>query len=297
VALASRVEALLGRRPTSWRRVTGGYTRTGRWVARLADGSSAFVKAAVDDETAGWLAAEQRVYAAVAGPFLPRVLASEGGPRPVLVLEDLSGARWPPPWRDGDVARVVEALDAVHATPPPPGTPPLSSLWDLRTGWPAVAADPAPFLALGLADAAWLERALPSLLAAEAAARLDEGGALLHQDVRSDNIAFVDGRAVLVDWSWACRGNPVLDLAAFLPSLRAEGGPRPEDVLRDEPEAAAAYAGWWASRAGLPPPPDGSRVRDVQRTQLEVALPWACRALGLEPPARTTSTRSGSRPG
>ena len=39
-----------------------------------------------------------------------------------------------------------------------------------------------------------------------------------------------------------------------------------------------------AEHDGLPPPATGPRVRIVQREQLTVALPWACRALGLPAP-------------
>jgi thiamine kinase-like enzyme len=46
---------------------------------------------------------------------------------------------------------------------------------------------------------------------------------LLHFDVRSDNLCFRDGRALLIDWNLACIGNPVVDVAAWLPSLHAEG--------------------------------------------------------------------------
>jgi thiamine kinase-like enzyme len=53
---------------------------------------------------------------------------------------------------------------------------------------------------------------------------------LLHFDVRSDNVCFAGDRAVLVDWNWAAIGNPVMDVAARLPSLHAEGGPPPEEI-------------------------------------------------------------------
>ena len=39
-----------------------------------------------------------------------------------------------------------------------------------------------------------------------------------------------------------------------------------------------------AARAGLPGISDAPRVRLVQRQQLQTALPWAARALGLPPP-------------
>jgi hypothetical protein len=54
--------------------------------------------------------------------------------------------------------------------------------------------------------------------------------------------------------------------------------------LPDQPALAALLAGYWAWRAGKPAPAPGSRVRDIQRTQLTTALPWAARALGLTPP-------------
>jgi len=113
-----------------------------------------------------------------------------------------------------------------------------------------------------------------------------EGDALLHLDVRSDNIALRDGRAVLVDWNWACVGNALLDVAAWAPSLHLEGGPAPDEFVRGPgvPELAAMLAGVWAARAGLPPPPTGPRVREGQRRQLTVALPWACRLLGIPEP-------------
>jgi aminoglycoside phosphotransferase (APT) family kinase protein len=102
--------------------------------------------------------------------------------------------------------------------------------------------------------------------------------------VRSDNVCFVGDRAVLVDWNWAAIGNPVIDLAAWLPSLHAEGGPPPEEILFGEPEAASLIAGFFAARAGLPPPPTAPKVRHVQLEQLRTALHWAARALALPPP-------------
>jgi len=44
---------------------------------------------------------------------------------------------------------------------------------------------------------------------------------------------------------------------------------------------APLIAGFFAARAGLPPPLTAPKVREIQRRQLEVALPWAARELGL----------------
>ncbi|MDX1665196.1 MAG: phosphotransferase, partial [Candidatus Promineifilaceae bacterium] len=153
----------------------------------------------------------------------------------------------------------------------------------LAHGWEAVANDPAPFLSLGIVSQNWLEAALPSLLAIDGKAVL-RGESLLHLDVRSDNICFLNNRTLLVDWNRACTGNPVFDLGASLPTVEVQGGPPPETLLPDGREIAALVSGYWASQAGLPPFPGASEVRGLQRRVLaESALPWAVRALKLPP--------------
>jgi hypothetical protein len=281
--LNDRVARLLEGDPVAWTPMRRGYTPAGRWVVRFALGRSAFVKVGTTPDTSAWLRAEYGVYSRIAGEFLPTLLGWEDGEEPVLVLGDLSRAVWPPPWSPGRVEQVRAALAAIAATPPPPGTPSIAVRHRALRSWGMVAADPAPFLSLGLCSAAWLDAALPTFLTADAAAPLD-GEHLLHMDVRSDNICFVGERAVLVDWNLACRGNPLVDLAAWLPSLAAEGGPDPLTILPNEPELAALIAGFFAARAGLPHPVGAPRVRAVQLTQLRAAFPWAAASLGLPPP-------------
>ncbi len=281
----AELRAAVGAEPVRWREVgTRGYGRnTARWRADLVDGRSAFVKLALDETAAGWLRTEHRVYSSVAGWFMPRLLGWHDGGDTFLVLEDLSDAHWPPPWEPGQIDEVRAALDAVHAAPPPAGLPFADELRAKLNGWPEIAADPAPFLSTGVCSPEWLETALPSLREASAGCRL-AGEALLHLDVRSDNLCLRGGRAVLVDWNWACAGNPILDTAAWLPSLRLEGGPQPWDLLPDSGGVASLVAGFFASRAGLPPPPTAPTVREFQRRQAAVALRWAARELGLPPP-------------
>lgn len=278
--LIARVENLMHTRTIAWAPVQGGYSLAGRWVARFADARSVFVKVGATPETAVQLRAEYGFYALVVADYLPTLLGWDDGDEPILLLEDLSAASWPPPWSSERVARVRETLAAVAATPPPPGLPALALSRPRLASWAHVADDPRPFLALGLCSSAWLEMALPSLLAADAAAVLD-GDSLVHLDVRSDNLCFVGDRVVLVDWNFACRGNAALDVAAWLPSLAAEGGPDPMTIMPDEPALAALMSGFFAARAGLPPPAGAPRVRAVQLSQLKTALPWAAASLGL----------------
>ena len=145
-------------------------------------------------------------------------------------------------------------------------------------GWAEIERDPAPFLSLGVRSPDWLEAWLPRLRGAAESAPI-EGDALLHLDVRSDNVCLADRRAVLVDWNLVHRGNPDLDLAGWAPSLRLEGGPEPHELLPDAGGLAAVLAGFFGSRAGLPPPPTAPTVRGFQRAQLEVSLDWAEREL------------------
>jgi len=182
------------------------------------------------------------------------------------------------------IAAVRETLAAVAATEPPDVVPPIGVHHDrLVTGWAEIEADPAPFLSLGICSGEWLDYALPTLREATETAPI-EGDALLHLDVRSDNLCIAERGAVLVDWNHACVGNADLDVAAWLPSLRLEGGPEPEEVLPGAPGLAALLAGFFGSRAGLPAPPTAPHVRPFQLAQLRVALPWATRELDLRPP-------------
>jgi Phosphotransferase enzyme family len=266
--------------------VGGGHTPSQRRRVVFDDGSRAFVKQAVDADTARWLRKEARVYQALAGqPFVPAVLEwrdDPGGPAlPALVLEDLGDAAWPPPWSQPRIEATREALGRVHAHPAPDWLEPRSL--ESLAGWHVVAGEPEPFLGLGWCTRAWLERNLPALSAAEATVP-DEAAVLSHLDLRGDNICFAGSRTVLVDWSWAARAPLSADLALWAVSLGAEHGTAPERLSVFHPSWPARMAGLFASRAGLPPPPDAPGVRAVQRRQLAVALRWASRALDVAPP-------------
>lgn len=200
---------------------------------------------------------------------------------PILLLEDLSHAHWPPPWSNAQIRIMLDTLSEVWASHLP-GLPRLVDRPGLFMGWDEVSVDPEPFLSLELATEKWLEAALPVLLAIPAE-KIVDGDALLHTDIRSDNLCFVGKRAILVDWNIVCLGNPDVDLGFFLPSLQAEGGPLPETILPHAGEIAGIVSGYFAAHAGLDIIPDAPRVRHIQQVQLNTALPWAVRALGLPP--------------
>ena len=281
-ALLARFERATGQPVTILKVVRRGYTPALRLRARLQDGNTVFIKCATTLPTSDWLREEYKIYTALKAPFLCRMIAwDDEGDFPFLVLEDLSDATWPPPWTDRRIELVREMLVQL-ASFSLPGLLPLEDETSLTDGWKEVAGDPRPFLGLGITSPGWLVRALPTLLAVDGKQVL-RGGALTHTDVRSDNLCFQGDRVVLIDWNWTRRGNPLADLAFWLPSLAAEGGPAPETILPDGGSFAALLSGYLAANAGFPIIPDAPLVRQIQLKQLHTALPWAVRELGLPP--------------
>lgn len=279
-----RVARLAGAPPSSWRLVgERGYTPAERWIVGFEDGRTAFAKIATTDLTVGWLRTERVVYDSLPPTFAPRLLGWEDDDeRPILLLEHLDGGEWPPPWSEERVERVLGTLDQIHETPCPPHLLPVEETGGLTQGWDVVATEPAPFLSLGLCSEAWLERALPVLAAVDPVAAM-HGDRFLHVDVRSDNICFVGDRTVFVDWNWAARGSPWVDVVTWTPSLASEGYAGAFDIARDHPELLAVTVGFFAARAGLPEIPTAPRVRAVQLEQLRASLPWLIKVFDLPP--------------
>jgi hypothetical protein len=291
--LVKTVEERLGRRAVRWHRPHTGLSPAQRFVVQLDDGASVFVKAAVDDRTERWLRTDHRLIAAL-DDLVPELVAwIDEPPRPVLILEDLHDAHWPADhvrevggrtlpvlWKPGQRELLFAALERLAARRPPVDLPPLAELY--APAWPAIAADPGPFLGLGLCSGPWLERALDALLGAERDLDLS-GDSLVHNDVRSDNVCFRGERVILVDWSDARRGNARFDRATFLGGGVIEDGPDPYTLMPD----AAGFAAWRAARlasravheTGAPP-----WLLAVFARMARDHLGWAARCLGLPPP-------------
>jgi hypothetical protein len=99
----------------------GGYTPAGRWRLHLADGSTLFAKVGSSPLTAGWVRDEALWYSQLSGDFLPALRGFVDHPEhPVLLLEDLSHARWPPPWEPGDLQRLQGLLARLASADPLP---------------------------------------------------------------------------------------------------------------------------------------------------------------------------------
>jgi hypothetical protein len=267
-----------------------GATATRRFVVDLPSGRSAFVKIAAFDYVADWFRDERLAYEALEGePFIPRLVGwDDDGVAPLLAVENLADAFWPPPWDRATVDAVLAALEELHAVTPRRPLPAAADRQFGLDGWPGVREDPSAFLSTAICSPEWLAEHLPMLGAASTNASVG-GDRVLHFDVRSDNLCVRGGRTRFVDWNHACVGNPLLDTASWLPSLQTEGGPAPEEILPDDtpglPEIASFLAGYFCARAGLPQIPQAPHVRGLQLAQAQTSLPWAARLLGLPPPA------------
>ncbi len=103
--------------------------------------------------------------------------------------------------------------------------------------------------------------------------------------VGGDNLLVHEGVGVLVDWPWASRGHPLLDLVVAAPALAMQGGPPPAELLarstvgrQAEPDRlrplVVAVAGMFPGRSRRPPPPGLPTLRAFQAAQAQVALEW-----------------------
>jgi|KBSMisStaDraftv2_1062788.scaffolds.fasta_scaffold159824_2 hypothetical protein len=277
---ALRVEQLLGKRIASAQKVKTGYSATERWLVSTQSSLRYFVKIGATLPSADAIRHEAWVYEHLQLACMPLVVSwQDDEVAPMLVLEDLSDLEWPPPWSERTIAAALETIEQIHTS-----RGALRS-YEERNGtewdwWRAIEREPEAFLRLDMVSREWLQDSLPALL--ESAGSVSPAGdRVVHCDLRSDNFCFSAKETRLVDWSLACLGNPKLDLGLFLPGLAADQGPSPEEILPREPGIASWVAGFFAWHASKPFIPSAPGVREMQRTLLRKALPWAISELNL----------------
>lgn len=270
---------LTGRTVVSADPVTeGGYSPTARWLVRWDDGGTAFVKAEMPFSEHYGAQVEHLVYSSVDASCLPRLDAYDDGPPRVLVIEDLSTARWGTPLTADDCALLVSALDSLAEVRAPDGLRAVSH----PHRWAGLAADSAALVATGLVSAGWVSRCASVLAGAEASAD-PSGDRLVHCDLWLQNWCRTSRGAVLIDWAGAAHGNPLVMRAWGEAGVRAAGGP-PGVVLSGHPEWAAWMAGqtsYFLTDAGYER--TAGREETERREGLAV-LRWACDELGLPHP-------------
>jgi aminoglycoside phosphotransferase len=237
---------------------------------RTASGKAAFVKGCgvgLHPDTPSLLRDEARVLAALPEhPSLPRRLdCPDDGDWVVLLIEDLPGEPPPAPWRSADLRRFGEALATVR--------PALDAL--RVEGLPAARESSPIFLTrwrelaarLDLVDPWWAAHHDALAGHAERAADLIEGDAVVHWDIRADNVVLTPDRTVLVDWGQARRSAAWMDHALLALDCSMTGSEistaeqaSADPVLRDRDPAdllalASAAAMAFVSRSTQPASP------------------------------------------
>jgi aminoglycoside phosphotransferase len=283
------IEEILGAPVVAARSQPGGFSPGLAARLVLADGRRAFAKAVGRERNPDAPEFHRREAAVLAAlpPDLPvpALLGSyDDGDWVALVVEDVAGVVPSEPWRPDELARVVEAMAGLadRLTPSPIAGRPIAVLDEKGfRGFRTLAADPASAAPLGPG----VHDRLDALAAIEATwTAAADGDALVHGDLRADNILMTADGVVFVDWPHARIGAPWLDLLFLLPSAAATGTD-PEEVWASyrpgraaDPDAVTAVlvalTGYFLHQSVLPPPRNLERVRGFQRVQGEAALRW-----------------------
>ncbi|HEX9036111.1 MAG TPA: phosphotransferase [Ktedonobacterales bacterium] len=316
-AVRREVETLAAARVIRGARIWGGYGPAPTFRLRLADGRGLFFKAVhsgSNEFSRQALAREERVYqelGALLAPVAPQfygVIAVDDWR--ALLLEDL-GPKSAPPWKLALARIAARDLAAFHASTLGVATPAwLDNVAEsaARITWQQADEESdglrqvAALAGAHAADAqSWLRASLPRLSAVTSALRQVPGPyAIIHGDVRSDNLRIVNGRLRLFDWPSVAVDFPEFDLAEFAQSVEVDGGPDAERVvawyrerLDVRPEALDAAIGrlaaFFAYHAWQPEIPDLPRLRRFQRQQLAVTLRWLARRLAMPLPRWTAA--------
>jgi aminoglycoside phosphotransferase (APT) family kinase protein len=278
----------------------GGFSPGAAARVRCQDGARFFVKAAsstANPHTPAMHRQEARVLQSLHAHDgrgrlpVPRLVgAVDVGTWAAVVLTDVEGRHPRLPWDAAELTQVLATVDdlAEVLTPAPAGMPTAAEeLGAALRGWRSLAAGER--LPDGLDD--WSRRHLGELAELEATwESAAAGSTLLHCDLRADNLLLTARGPVVVDWSSACVGTPVLDLVAFAPSVALHGGPPPAHLLGGSRGGRAApadllrplvcaIAGYFTHEALQPAPPGLPTVRVHQAAQGHHARAWLAEVL------------------
>ena len=173
-----------------------------------------------------------------------------------------------------------------HTTPPARSRSTAGVLGAEFTGWRTLATSPGrdcldPWSRAHLGQLADLEATWADHAA---------GDTLLHADIRADNILLTGHGAMVVDWSWACRGAAFTDLILFAPSVAIQGGPQPAELIASSRSGGAAsphavtalvcaLAGCLTESSLRPPPPGLPTIRAFQAAHATIARHWLTQRL------------------
>lgn len=297
-AVRTRIAQLAGAEVAAETSATSGFSPGFAAVLELTNGLEIFVKAvsAEQNPVSPELARREILVAAALPPEVPapRLLWSDDdGTWVLLGFEAVHGQSPEQPWRTPDVARVLAALGKLAAARPlePNELVPVAVALETEfQGWRTIvdasAAEREHEAANQGERGAWVLEHLADLASWEAGwAEAARGTALVHGDLRADNVLLDGDHTWLVDWPHATVGAPWLDLALMLPSVEMQGGGHADELFWAQPVSAgvdpaalrsvlAALAGYFV-RGSLQPSPLGiPNLRRFQSAQAAVTLDW-----------------------
>ena len=218
----------------------GGYSPGAAARVRLANGGRAFVKALSANlhlPSVGLYRNEASVMPHLPPELpVPRLLdVYDDGIWVALVYEDVEGRHPEIPWRSDELDRVAGAIADLGAALDPSPWRDAPAFADVNASliqaWRAIAMSPP----------SELDPAVRHLLDKVAADEVDlmevvRGEALLHNDIRSDNILLTrDGQVVFVDWGMPCKGAVWQDLVMFAFTAEFQGGADADLLMRTHP--------------------------------------------------------------
>jgi hypothetical protein len=266
---------------------TGGFTPGFASVLVCEDDSRHFVKAASTKAQRAFALAyreEARKLAALPDDApAPRLLWQHDADDWVVLGTAYVDARAPRrPWRLPELEAAAAMLEQVAAIPAADriGEPIADDLADWFACWEHVRAA-RPGLP-HLEDAVALASAYPEVTG---------GDALVHSDVRDDNVLLAaDGRVLLCDWNWPRVGAAWLDTVQLMVGPRGDGLdvdallarlPLTRDVPADDVDAfLALLVGYFWRHAAERVPPTSPYLRDFQRWQGDVVWEWLAERRG-----------------
>lgn len=286
-SVRSGVESMLGSPVVSVVPRVGGFSPGVAAGVVLADGRRAFVKAVGAALNPGALAL-YRHEVVVHGwlprvPWTPALLGSwDDGEWVALAFSYVDAPTVPVPWTASSLDAVAALVRTMHDAlgEAPADAPSVVASLDGADGWRRWASSGAPEGA-----PSWAVTRLDRLAALEASfGAAAEGAALLHMDLRHDNLLLRGSEVWVVDWPWAGRGAAWVDAVLLAVTVELYGGPPAREafalcvpgVVPVEALAPvlAALSGYFVTNGVLPAPPGLPYLRAVQARQGEITAAW-----------------------
>jgi aminoglycoside phosphotransferase (APT) family kinase protein len=285
-SLHNAIEHELGATVADTTNASGGFSPGFVARVRAVDGARVFVKAMSRAANPEWVflyAREARL-----APHLP-----DGAPFPrwrftvddgdwiALAFDVIDGREPATPWTTDAIVRVVgaHACAVERLDPSPAPVERAGDQWgDAFTRWRDIRRDnqlrdrlPVGW-AKHLDELVELERQWPERT---------RGECLVHLDLRADNVLLGEREDTVhfVDWAFAARGQPWMDLVCLLPNVAMRGGPDPETIWQQhawcadtDPEGFDTFlAGWSGMLTHLALCDVSVPVRELQRLHAEQA--------------------------